>query len=175
MEPRKLTPLILPFLFVAFGISCLLVWFYRGKSKRWINNKLKLGGVILSLTTITTGCPIVTCYDPPMMNQFVFDKQESGYDLNLQFPSDTLVSGKIYGRQADKYTFELLKNDTILLQKGNIKAIDGVFDQDPEPFNFILNSELDPGDYFLKLLSVKMVNNTEQEFEVDFRRIKIEK
>ena len=158
MEPKKLiSPLLLIGLFAAFGVVCFMVGITKGKSAKWIARKMKIGGVILTLTSISSSCslvdpPIVSCYDPIAPNVFQFDQMDDeSYQLVADLPNDSILSGTIYSRQDENFGFEVLKNDTVVIQVGEVVPGDGAFDASPESFQLTLNSKIDTGMYRLNI------------------------
>jgi len=175
MELKKIiVPLILPILFIAFALVCFMVWLHRGQSAHWLARKLKIGGIILTLTTVSTGCPlVVTCYAPIEPNRFEFDKLDDSYNVMADLPEDSVLTGQLTSRDGDKFTFKITKNDTIDVQEGEVFAIDGVFDQDPEAFKMTINSQLDTGMYGLSFFQEVIIDDQAQKYQIDQKRLKI--
>jgi hypothetical protein len=176
MEIKKLiVPVILPVLFLAFALVCFMVWFHRGRSARWLARKLKIGGIIITLTTISTGCPpFVTCYVPVETNIFEFDKQQDGFNVTVDLPNDSVLTGKLHNSEGDKFAFTIAKNDTIDIQEGNVFATDGVFDQDPEDIKMTIDSRIDTGIYNLNLFREVIMDDKTERYQVGQKRLKIE-
>ena len=69
MNNKLLSPIvIIALIFVGIGFAsvAIAVYFTKGKSEFWINKKMKIGGILLSLTSILScgGSKITaTCYD----------------------------------------------------------------------------------------------------------------
>lgn len=148
MDTKKLiSPLVLIGLMAAFGIVCLMVGFTKGKSALWIKQKMKIGAAIITLTSVSTGCPpVVTCYDPVMPNIFEFDQlNNQSYQIIADLPNDSVLTGTIYQREAENFDFEVLTNDSTIIQTGKITATDGVFDAKEEKFKIVLDTKIDTG------------------------------
>jgi hypothetical protein len=169
MELRKLTtPLILLGLFAAFGLVCTMVWLHKGKSAKWVARKMVIGASILSLTAITTGCPVVTCYDPVEPNRFSFDSINEYGEIVVDLPNDSVVSGTAYGVDRDNFLFTVMKNDTLVVDFGTINPVDGAFDSSPEKFSLTLNSTLDTGIYALRVQTA--ITNNDKKDTIDWER-----
>jgi hypothetical protein len=151
---RVISPLFLAGLFAAFAFVCLIVYFRKGKTEKWVARKMKLGATILAVAGITTGCPpLITCYVPVAENIFNFDKIDSSdYSVLADLPVDSIVTGKVYGRTYDQFLFEIVSTNSTSVQKGNLLPTDGIFDRAEEGFRIILDSKIDTGKYQLNIL-----------------------
>ena len=122
------SPVILIGLVVAFAVFSLLVWFSRGKNARYIKNKYKLGGMILSLSFFATGCstivpPEVTCYvsvPPPNMIYINYNNNDSipwgdTIQVNIWEPTYSYYSYCLTETSTNKIIKEeiLQRNDTL--------------------------------------------------------------
>lgn len=160
METKKwIAPFALAGLFTAFAVVCLLLAFKKGKREKWIARKMKLGAMIIAISGIAAGCTpesVINCYDPVAENIFSFDKTDSAdYRVIIaNFPADTVVTGKIYSRTYNEYTFEILKADSQSVQKGNLIPTDGSFNDSDESFKINLNTQIDTGKYFLNIFAI---------------------
>lgn len=159
MDFKKLSaPVVAAFLFSAFGLACFIVWLSNGKSRKWLNRKMKLGAAILTVTAVSTGCPpMVTCYDMPPQNDFKLDGMTwdtAGY-YKLEIPDDSMLRGMILSPTFDDYLVKLMKSDTVEVQVSKLKPTDGAFDQDSETFEFRLAPNISPGEYIFRFCSAK--------------------
>lgn len=90
------------FVGLAFAVVAFVVFLTRGKSAFWIDKKMLLGGVLLSLTSFLgagcSGCGQVTCYAPanPDPEILCYDVPEQNYenDSSDTQQSDTLKNGE---------------------------------------------------------------------------------
>jgi len=176
-ELKKISiPVVLLVLSGAFLLVCLMVYFYKGKSAKWVARKMKLGAVIITITTVSTGCPtppIITCYDPMPTNWFSFDSiDQTDYSVVADLPSDSVLTGKVYQPDFDRYTYKIMVGDSQLVDKGNIVAVDGSFDASEEDFKMTINSAIDTGSYQLVIFSSDS-NRGGDEFEVYQTRLKV--
>ena len=67
---RILAVIAIIFVAVAFAVVAVIVFITRGKSAFWVDKKLKVGGALLTLSSIiagSSGCGVYqpTCYDTP--------------------------------------------------------------------------------------------------------------
>jgi|WetSurMetagenome_2_1015567.scaffolds.fasta_scaffold377865_2 hypothetical protein len=173
-QKRIISPLLLAGLFTAFAFVCLIVYFRKGKTEKWVARKMKLGATILAVAGITTGCPpVITCYVPVAENIFNFDKIDSSdYSVLADLPVDSIVTGKVYGRTYNQFSFEIVSADSTSVQEGNLLPTDGIFDQAEEGFSIILNSKIDTGKYHLNILVPDPINR-ENNFIVSQNWLKI--
>jgi hypothetical protein len=173
-QKRIISPLLLAGLFAAFAFVCLIVYFRKGKTEKWVARKMKLGATILAIAGITTGCPpVITCYDPMPQNLFNFDKIDSSdYSVLADLPDDSIVTGKIYGRTYDKFSFEIFSADSKSIQKGDVLPSDGKFDQPDEDFRIIIDPKIDTGKYHLNIL-IPDPGNIENNFIISQNWLKI--
>ena len=159
MDFKKLSvPVVAAILFSAFRLACFIVWLSNGKSRKWLNRKMKLGAAILTVTAVSTGCPtMVTCYDMPPQNDFRLDGMTwdtAGY-YKLEIPEDSMLRGMILSPTFDDYLVKLMKSDTVEVQVSKLKPTDGAFDQDSETFEFRLAPNISPGEYIFRFCSAK--------------------
>jgi len=154
MEIRRvISPFALILLFIAFAVIAAIVFLQKGRSPKWISRKMKFGAAILTITSITTGCPPqVTCYVTVPTNFFQFDS--INYDENAiiaDLPKDTILTGKVYSPDFNAYNFKILTNDSLTVQTGSVIPDDGKFDSEEEKFKLIIDSKLNEGDYYLNI------------------------
>jgi len=176
MDAKKIiAPLILFGLFAAFATISIIVFLQKGNRERWISRKLKLGAAILTITGLTNGCesqPVVTCYDPAPYNWFQFDDfDQNEYTVVANLPNDSVLTGVVYEPKFEKYAFEIIaSDDSVSVQKGEIVALDGAFDEPTDSFKIELNSKLDTGSYLIKINTAGLSEN----YLVDDERLKID-
>jgi hypothetical protein len=176
-EVKKISaPVILLILAGAFIFVSILVYLHQGKSAKWVARKMKLGAAIIAITSISTGCPsppVIMCYDPAPTNWFNFDSiDQNDYSVVADLPNNSVLTGKVYQPDFDRYTFKILANDSQLIDQGNIVAVDGSFDATEENFKMTLNSAIDTGSYHLVIFTSD-INRGSDEFEVYQTKLKI--
>ncbi|HNW50879.1 MAG TPA: hypothetical protein PKH79_07350 [Prolixibacteraceae bacterium] len=177
METKKwIAPFALAGLFAAFAVVCLLLAFKKGKREKWVALKMKLGAMIIAISGIATGCTpetVITCYDPVPENLISFDKTDSAdyRTIIADLPADTVVTGKIYSRTYNEYTFEILKADSQSVQKGNLLPTDGAFNDSDESFRINLNTQIDTGKYHFNIFAI--TDNKKESFLINQSWLKI--
>ena len=173
MNKDYLAPLAwIAILFVgsAFLIMSLFVFLTRGKSAFWTNKKMKLGGVLLTLTAmVNSGCVNscqTTCYD--VMDKKEPDPEVMCYDVAatnvVLIDSDTLgnvlinnkITGVVENPDYEEYAYTLLKdktNDT--LQMGILKLSENDTLSYQRTFSIEINEKLAPGRYWINVYNFK--------------------
>jgi hypothetical protein len=151
MYEKIAIPLYLAALFVAFALISLFVVLSK-RHPFFIEKKLRLGALILSLTGASIGCLQPTCYSPANPNNWIevdqADAAASAIILNVSV-SDTL-SGKIGNRVGSQFSFAVVDSHRIVMKSGDIAALDGVFDETTEEFKIAIGTSVFPGNYFLR-------------------------
>ncbi|MCR5453591.1 MAG: hypothetical protein K6F33_01210 [Bacteroidales bacterium] len=116
------------FVGIAFAFVAAIVFFSGGKSAFWVDKKLRVGGILLSLTSIlsgTTGCgcgtttcydavdpePQVTCYDVAYV-PYIFDLQ------TIENKTTLVLSGTKKGDEGN--FFYEINQDEVTIAKGAI-------------------------------------------------------
>lgn len=148
----SLFPIIIIPVGILFITISLFVILSKGKNKKLINSKLKIGAFILSFSYFTAcGKFGATCYEPaPLPNSI-----EISYNNSLFNQGDT-VFGNIYEGTFTEYFFELKDSlEEKIVQKGDLIASDGAFDDANENFYFILDSTVSYGFYFVDFYGKK--------------------
>lgn len=152
-----IVPLLVIGLTFLFAGICVVVFLSNGKSKKWIARKMKIGGLLLSLTAVScnggSGGGVETCYVQAMINDFELDAY-IGQAVEVNLDSSNVITGKIYEINGDKFSFSVFDKNESELQTGNILITDGNIDNNIENIHFKLNKELKPGNYYLKLYDV---------------------
>ncbi len=153
-----LAAIALAIIAVGFAIVSVAVFFTKGKSKFLINKKLKLGGLMLTLTSmmgcgsIGTGCqqtcyepvepPQMTCYDVVMVNVVRLEQD------TIKMDGDLILKGTIHESKFDNYSFSVVKvTDT--LQHGKLKIVEKDTANTQKKFEINLDKKLTEGNYTL--------------------------
>ncbi len=169
---RVISPFIVIGLFVAFAVVIAIVYLQKGKKDKWITRKMKLGAAILTITSISTGCPPqVMCYDPAPQDWFHFDKID--YDENAivaDLPSDSILTGKVSFPNYKAYSFEIITTDSIPVTTGTVIADDGNYDTQEEYFKIQLDPKIATGSYYL---NIKASDSETESFNVSTNNLKI--
>lgn len=137
----------------AFLIVSGLVHLTRGNP--WlIRRKLRLGALLLGVNGAAAGCgpdTFVTCYLPAPQNWIHFDAPfatDSGLVLDLS--AGSALRGEIEEPTSTAYAFRLTFEETEL-QRGDLVAVDGAFDESSEAFTLTLDPDHLPPKGFLWL------------------------
>ncbi len=150
MDKRELlTPLIFVGLAVAFAVVSALVYLSRG-NPGLVRRKLRLGAALLTLTAAANGCGGTSmCYDVAMSNEFSLTDIGADGAVHLSLPDSNRVAGTIYQRQGDRFSFRLEDEKDAEVQRADIVAQDGAFDESSEEFSLAVRQDLAPGTYRL--------------------------
>jgi len=171
MELKKISiPIILLALSVAFLLTSLMVYLHRGKSAKWVARKMRLGGLMLSLSAILSACdptqsaaltdnnPPWTCYITvpvvEMENRFYIDDQVDSM-LILNLPLHNRIKGEIRKRTLTDYSYAVYNSSEEKILTGEINATDGEFNEETEKFNFEIDNALEKGDYLVRFFYSK--------------------
>lgn len=158
MEIKKITlPIILAALSLVFIVTCVALYLHKGKSAKWVARKMKVGGIMLSLTAILSACdptqvtdePEITCYMVAPSNLIIVEVDTTN-TITLDLPNQQTIEGEIMSRISNKFCFTVLDSTERIVQKENITALDGTFDESQEKFKITIDKELAPGNYGLR-------------------------
>lgn len=163
-------------LIAAFAIISVMVYLSRG-NKKLISQKLKLGALILSLTTIiSTGCDDqITCYEPSPRETVEIDAGNIDSTGRLILLTGNKIKGKILYRTSAKFSFKV--NDTLRQashSSGNIEALDGVYNESTEEFEISVNHDIQNGIYSLLFFNYNL-SETDGQNPLNEFRLKVEK
>ncbi|MEN8251316.1 MAG: hypothetical protein ABFS32_20460 [Bacteroidota bacterium] len=156
-------PILVIGLSAVFVIVSLAVFLTKGKSSYWLSKKLKIGGLIISLTAITQQACTSSCYDPIPPNNFTVDDvyQYDNDTVNIDFAVTNKLTGVIHQRNGEDFSFNLIDNlqsDTV--QRDDIMPLDGKYDNTTEEFEIVLEPSLPSGSYNLNLYETKVSEQT---------------
>jgi hypothetical protein len=149
MDRKLITPIVLGFLFAGFGLISFLV--IISKRHPWfVEKKLRLGALILTLSGAAIGCTTITCYSPAPSNMIDVDNGILSRDTILIKNIGTdAITGKISNRSGDTFSYAVLDSSDQIITKANILPVDGSFDESSEEFSIKLNTTCSPGKYTL--------------------------
>jgi hypothetical protein len=148
-----LVPFIVIGLSALFAGICIGVFLTKGKSKKWIARKMKIGGLLLTLTAASCnggGGGVETCYTEPEPNYFRM-RVDSNNTIEINPDTSNVLSGQISQIEGTEFSFALLNEEQKRVQTGMILPKDGKFDAGEEDFKLELDAALTPGKYFLDL------------------------
>jgi hypothetical protein len=150
--------LFIPFLAIGLGlafafVSCA-VFLSNGKSKKWIARKIKVGGLLLTITAIScNGSQQVTCYDVAETNSmWINNTSQNGIEIRLD--TGNVLNGTISTKQGNDFSFQVSDSAGTKFQKGMIKLEKDTVSYS-EKFKLELDKNLKPGNYLLKLFAAK--------------------
>jgi hypothetical protein len=147
-KKELITPFLVAALSLLFVAICFMVFLSNGKSKKWVARKMKIGGIILSLSAISMGTGCTRCYDEPSPDYIKINGFNTYY-VEIDLDTGNTLYGNI--TMPDIKTFSFSINDTtILKQKGELIPIDGEFGDKTEEFKFDIDNSLEIGNYQLK-------------------------
>ncbi|NJO88519.1 MAG: hypothetical protein HC831_05800 [Chloroflexia bacterium] len=135
-----------------FAGICVAVFLTNGKSKKWVTRKMKIGGLMLTLTAASCngGGGEVMCYETVAVNNIWMENQgEKGIEIMLD--TGNVLTGHLTGAQDSVYSFSVSDKNNQIFQRGELLANDGKFDQMNEIFTIKLDKSLSPGDYILHM------------------------
>ncbi len=141
----------------AFVAVSLAVYLTRGHP--WfIKKKLRVGAMLLMLTgAANTGCfGESTCYVRALPNEMILtteDGQPLEGEITLDLRMDRTLRGRIWFRNADIFEFVVVDAQNHEVQREDIFAADGAFDEDSEEFEIEIRGDLASGDFRLDLFA----------------------
>lgn len=171
-ELKKITlPAAIAILSVAFVAASFMVSRHKGKSAKWVARKMRLGGLILSLTALLQACdpaqtaaltdgnPPWTCYmiapgPKAATNQFYINTENDSV-ITLHLKAHNTIDGEIKEREAEEFSFAIYDAQDSLKQQDNILPNDGAYDEDSETFEIEIDKSLETGDYTIRFFAVK--------------------
>lgn len=161
MKKEILIPLLIFVLSVAFIIISFMVFVTKGKRYYFIKQKLKLGGLILTLSaifntnTISAKSDMVKCYKKVASNymtlSYDYNKGYIEYSISKAIP----LKGSIQDVTIDEFSFRIVKKDTNeVILFDNIVSSDGKMDKYTEQFEIVLK-DIKEGEYTIQLFRFK--------------------
>lgn len=177
MEKKNLivVMLYLSILYLIFvTVSTLL--FFNKKSVKLLKHKLKIGGIIITLTSMLNSCdplikPEVSCYMPVVPNNILLDNfsYENSYTLTITDMENNIITGKITDRatQSTEFSFQVVDSSGNISQSENISPADGIFDTETEYIRFEIDPSLPSGTYTLNIYPTGCEDITEDSYYLD--------
>ncbi len=151
-KKETFVPFLVIGLSMLFAFISIAVFLTNGKSKKWIARKMKIGGLLLTLTAASCnwGGGRVTCYDVAEINaMWINNTSANGIELNLD--TGNVLNGTISSIQGKDFSFSVSDSLGRKYQKGSI-----LFDSltnFTENFKIALDKSLKPGKYTIKLFT----------------------
>jgi hypothetical protein len=178
MDRKLITALVLGFLFSGFGLISFLVIISQ-RHPWFVEKKLRLGALILSLSGAAIGCTATSCYSPVPLNMVTIDKSLLvGDTIFINNPGTTFITGTILQRSGTAFSYAVLDSSDRIIFKVNILPVDGTFDESTEEFSINLDSTLPSGKYKLNFYeytadSIENENSNQQAFPLRSYPLKI--
>lgn len=149
-----ITPILVIGLGLTFAIISFAVFLSKGKSKKWVSRKMKIGAMLLTLSSAACNNLITTCYDMPAPPNTIniYPNVENGIELMLD--TGNVIQGIIYERQGENFSFTIENANNQMVQSDLLVPIDGVFDNYNEEFKIEVDTNIVTGTYALKLFDV---------------------
>jgi len=154
--------LTLAILYIVFALISSFVYFTNG-NPFFINKKIRIGSLIIILTTALSYGSIFSFVDFLKLkldkiiknkNIFILSTQHISnkiYTINL-FANNTL-KGEILNIKEEEFSFRITDNNGEIIQNGNIFSNDGIFDEENEEFEIIIDQEINTGYYIINFYS----------------------
>src|SRR5512137_794435 len=90
-----------------FALVPVMVYLSNGKSKKWIARKMKIGGLLLTLTAVSCNSGRqATCYDTEALN-FMSLKNAMENKLEINLDTGNILLGHILGRRSNEFSFSI--------------------------------------------------------------------
>jgi hypothetical protein len=153
-----IAPVLIIGLSFLFAVICITVFFSNGKSKKWIARKMKIGGLLLTLTAVSCngGGGEVNCYDVAETNaMWINNTSQNGIEVKLD--TGNMLNGTISTVEGKDFSFLISDSTGKKFQKGQIVLIKDTAGYS-ENFNIELAKSLKPGKYKLMLYASKIEN-----------------
>jgi len=146
-----LVPLLVVGLTILFAGVCIAVFFSNGKSKKWVARKMKIGGLLLTLTAAScNGGGEVMCYETVAPNSMWIEGTRLD-SIEISLDTNNVLNGQISSLDGTDFSFRVSDTNKTVMQRGNLLPSDGKFDQFNEAFKIELDKNLQPGTYLLNL------------------------
>ena len=159
MGSRILAVFAIVFVGIAFGLVAVVVFLTRGRSEFWVDKKLKVGGMLLTLSSIiggASGCGVFqpTCYDtarPPDTGEpevTCYDVAYEPYSFSISKISNTptlTITGEKRGEDG-KFFYKITPKDS------EVEFAKGAIELDTTgKFTIATGKKATPGSYELHL------------------------
>jgi len=154
MKKEHFIPILLIALAIAF-IFVSLMLFLSNEDKYWIKQKLRIGAIIISFTSSMSSCiPFGTCYLESITDSMYLENTQNN-EIHLDIIKTNKIKGWIELPAIKYYSFRITDTNYIEVQRDNIFADDGAFNEDYEEFTIKVDITLNAGKYFLYLFTQK--------------------
>jgi hypothetical protein len=166
---------LIPFAFMAlsllFIIVCAMVYLSGGKSNKWITRKMRIGGLLLTMTTFScNGSRHVKCYDAVPLN-FMSLKNTGENAIEINIDTNNVMLGTISGRHGSNFSFSIIDKSGKAIQKDFVLPVDSGFDAAYEDFKFAIDKKISEGQYELKFYASSPVEQDSIQAQNEFKLI----
>ncbi len=152
-KKELIIPLLVIGLTLLFAGVCVAVFLTNGKSKKWVARKIKIGGLLLTLTAASCngGGGEVMCYSAVAHNYISFENIKEDNILEIMLDTGNVLKGHITGAQDSIYSYKVYTDKENIIQQGELIPVDGKFESLDESFKIELDENIMPGGYILDL------------------------
>lgn len=162
------TSFILVILSGVFFVTSLIVTLKGEKSAKWVERKMKVGRLMLSLTaTLSASEPgrtaayndinqPSTCYKvvysegEEKPQNVIYLESEDGNPIQLLLQIDNKINGEIRNRTSDTFSFAVFDLQDSAKQRDNINPLNSKSDKETELFEIEIDRMLSAGEYTIR-------------------------
>lgn len=155
MIPVLIVGVAAAFVFVSFLV------FLTGGRPSLVKKKLKIGALLIALTGMVScdlfdGKGTHTCYvpAPPPNAIHITDPAWGEYGIELDLSTGNILGGRIENRKGADFSFRIEDEENVEMQRDDIAALDGEFDEYTEEFEIEVREDLSTGLYYIHLFDV---------------------
>lgn len=170
MKKEILIPLLVFVLSIAFIIISFMVFVTKGKRYYFIKQKLKLGGLILTLSaifntnTITAKNDMVRCYRKVASNSVTLNYDYSKGFIEYSISKAIPLKGEVYDVTKKEFSFRIVKKDTNeVILSDDIILNNAKINNYSEQFEIVLK-DIEEGEYTVQIFNVKKENQTDSNY-----------
>jgi hypothetical protein len=150
-KKELITPFFVAALSLLFVAICFAIYLTDGKSKKWITRKMRIGGLLLTLTAASCngGGGQVTCYEMAEINA-MWINPTSQNAIEVKLDTGNVINGFISTIQGKDFSFLVSDSAGAKYQKGIIALSKDSIGNSID-FKIELDKNLKPGKYMLML------------------------
>lgn len=150
-KKEAIIPISFLLLSVLFAFICTMVFLTKGKSAKWLARKMKIGGLLLTLTAASCngGNEEPNCYVQVAPNSINLNAY-AGDTIALDLDTNNILYGTIYEVTRKEFSFAIIDRTHKKIQKGNLIPQDGKFNSGNEDFSIEIDKDLAKDKYELR-------------------------
>lgn len=169
-KKEALIPISFILLSSLFIFISVMVFLTKGKSSKWIARKMKIGGILLTITAASCngGNEEPTCYVQVAPNSINLDIY-AGDTIAIDLDTNNILKGTIYEVNIEEFSFALINQNQEKVQTGMLNAEDGQFNSGNEDFSIELDKELAKDDYDLQFFETNIENQKDNTFQNSYK------